>query len=325
MKKIGVLFLFLLGSYVTKAKVITVNNNVNALGQYSSLQTAIDDANVDDTLLVHGGGGNYGNITVTKRLTFIGEGYKNSVGLKAKLTEVNSLRIDTIVDGDVVSGTVIKGFKIFNLNTSLANGLPINNGIVSNCETGAIQLSVGKGWTIINSLCRSVTGTADGLEIYNSVISSDISSFKGGLLSNCVIAGRINNCSFIQCQNSIFTSTSSVLSGSNNIAFINTSFRLDEATANILPASSNTATDCLFEQLPNFIDEIDYQLDTSRPNVLTNAGTDGTDIGISGGIYPLKQLDGRVNLPQVSAVVIKTGVIAPGDNLIIDVTGRIRK
>ena len=334
MKKLSLLLFVLLSSLFVKAKIITVNNNTNALGQYSSVQDAIDAAFINDTLLINSSPTSYGNITIRKKLTLIGEGYLTSSDEKAKITTLGNVFVDTIAGGDVVSGTIFNGLKMSFLSTNSNANFPINRVIVANCQVNnSIAINHGLDWEIYNSRMSSVSGLSNNVTIQNSIFVStsvDINNFKGGLISNCVFRGDIANASFLQIQNCIFTATDRVILNSTNVAIINTSFTIDSVDANILSTDGNTATNCFFGNDPRFIDEVDYQLDPDGPtggipNILLNAGIDGKDIGITGGNYPIAVLDGRVNLPQVQEVVVKTGVIAPGENLIIDVTGRSRR
>jgi hypothetical protein len=64
------------------AGVITVSNVSNRPAQYTGLQAAVDAAAAGDTILITGGGANYGNVTLVKRLVLIGEGIRsNYVGV----------------------------------------------------------------------------------------------------------------------------------------------------------------------------------------------------------------------------------------------------
>jgi hypothetical protein len=60
------------------AAVLTVSNVTGRPAQHSNLQAAVDAASQGDTLLITGGGANYGNLTLTKRLVLIGEGIHNN-------------------------------------------------------------------------------------------------------------------------------------------------------------------------------------------------------------------------------------------------------
>lgn len=332
MKKLILPLFITISANLAFAKTITVNNNTNAIGMYTNLQTAVDAALINDTVLVSASPDTYGPVTITKKIYLIGEGYLSSTDAKAKLTTVDKITIDTIPGGAKVSGLVIEGFfgsYISQIGTPIGF---INNVVIKNC-TGYLYVK-GNDWEIINCnlgvvISQAPSGkTITNISAYNSVVAY-FSGFKGGLISNCIIksgGSEINSCSFMQVQNCIFTFSGAAGIGSDNIALINCSF-VGQPT--IDATQSNTATNCKFKQDPNFINIIDYQLNPKTAvganNPLLKAGTDGTDIGITGGTYPIKILDGRGNLPQVYQSVVKTGVIAPGDVLKIDVIARTRK
>ena len=73
----------------SNATVWTVNNNTNSPGQYTGLQTAIDDiANVmdGDTLYVHGSYVSYGVISLDRPLVLIGTGFSPDKDKRILLT-----------------------------------------------------------------------------------------------------------------------------------------------------------------------------------------------------------------------------------------------
>ncbi len=323
-------FLFLITIVsLTKATVYSVNNNTNAIGMFASAQEAIDAAFVGDTVFLHASSTSYGDITVAKRITLLGEGYSNSSDGIAKKTEIRYLYLDSIAGGDPVSGLVIDGLiggYYFPYNSG-ANG--INNVVFKNCYIPTYFYVKGQNWEIIN--CNigymETSYTISQIAVHNTIIRSSLTGFKGGIFSNCVIGAQISNCSFVQFSNCVFTKTSAYQTNSNNIAIINSSFNVAQT---INANASNTATNCLFEVDPRFVNTTHYQLKPDGAtqgsvNPLIGAGADGTDIGVTGGTYPITIMDGRTDYPQVHQVEVTTGVIAPGENLIINVHARTRK
>lgn len=340
-------FLFVIVS--SFGKTITVNNNTNAIGMYSSAQEAIDASEIGDTIFLHSSATDYGNLTVWKRLTLIGEGYKNSTDGIAKYTKVGNVTLDSINYGVDLSGTTLIGFRATSLATDASTD-SIHNITLINCYNEDITRVQGEGWSVVNCWLNqgilSSGGSWVDLSIDNSVLLGwntyvsayvdgvsigykwvSIRGFKGGVVNNCVLGNSMIYCDFMQFNNSIFGTTDKYAWGSTNILTIHCSFT---AAQTIDAASQNAASNCLFEQDPFFVNTSDYQLSpegatVGSSNPLLNAGNDGTDIGITGGYYPLEQCDGRVDLPQVHQVEVRTGVIAPGEDLIINVFARTRK
>ena len=331
MKKHLTLLLLALCSSMLYAKVITVNNNPNAIGMYSNAQEAVDAAFVGDSIFLHASGTSYGNITIAKRITLIGEGYSNAPDGLAKTTTVAAIYLDSIPGGDPVSGTVIEGLSLSGISY-ISSSRDINRIVLKSLNLGTTYV-LGNDWEIINCQFGNKLTIPHGYIVnqiiaFNSVFNNKIEYFSGGTFSNCIIKDQIYACKFTQFQNCIFTKAVSYADvNSNNIAVLNSSFSSEQT---IDASRSNTATNCLFNTSPRFIDETHYQLKPDGPtqgsvNPLIDAGFDGTDIGITGGTYPINIMDGRINLPQVHQVEVVTGVIKPGDDLIINVHARTRK
>lgn len=109
-------------SLTSFAGVITCSNNPNSPGQYTSLQDAIDNANAGDTILVHGSGTSYGNITLnSKALTFIGAGINQPSSDISQLGRVQIYRLSASVSG---SGCTFIGLNIclFDMNPTFTGG-----------------------------------------------------------------------------------------------------------------------------------------------------------------------------------------------------------
>src|SRR5690348_8515351 len=87
----------------TYATVITVDNNANSPGQYSSLQSAINAASAGDTLYVSGSTSSYGNFTLNKRLTLIGTGY-NPIKQIPMVSSLGTMTFDSVLSVSGASG-----------------------------------------------------------------------------------------------------------------------------------------------------------------------------------------------------------------------------
>lgn len=95
----NILFFFLLFSFFLQAKVIEVGINK----PLKSIKKAIALAKVDDTILVYKGIYKEGNISINKKITFLGISYPTLDGQKKY--EVLSIKAD---------GVIVKGFKVIN-------------------------------------------------------------------------------------------------------------------------------------------------------------------------------------------------------------------
>jgi len=66
---------FLMANFNANAVVRTVSNWSAIPAQYTSVQDAIEEANANDIIYVHGSPNSYGDITIWKKLTIIGAGF----------------------------------------------------------------------------------------------------------------------------------------------------------------------------------------------------------------------------------------------------------
>jgi hypothetical protein len=314
------------------AKTITVDNK-STIANYQNLQTAIDAAFVGDTILVHASSTSYGNATLTKRVHLIGEGYLFSADAKAKPTIIGVCYIDSTAGGDAVSGLSVQGFDINYISgASTTLNKKVNEVLIKNCRFSNLFYIGGQNWFVVNcvlngGISEGVAGLNENAAIHNCVIASYLTSLNNSIINNCVITGYISSSTYSNFNNCIFTYSSSAISSSTNLSFNKCSFVFAQTFDAVAGISQN---ECLLAQDPRFVNTTDYQLKPDGATVgsinpLIGAGSDGKDIGLSGGSFPVYVLDGRVNFPQVRSVVVKNGVVAPGEAVKVQITGGTRK
>src|SRR5215213_2546004 len=102
----------------TYATIRTVNNYVNSLAQYTTIQAAVDASTSGDTIYVHGSNVQYAAFTVTdKRLTILGAGWapvKNYLPYKSTVASMTFSGIgcdNSEVQGLVFTSTVNCNFN----------------------------------------------------------------------------------------------------------------------------------------------------------------------------------------------------------------------
>ena len=308
--------------FTSKAAVITVSNNPNTPGQYSSLQTAIDAAASGDTLYVHGSGTSYGNVTITKPLTIIGAGAMPNKNLPLATT------IGIITYGFLStssgSGSSVYGCNIsnFSFNPNSGNTAGITNITLSRNNISYFNHNPaigGTGFLIFNNIIESVGGNFYNTTIKNNIIKQ-ITNLKSSnntlIFSNNIFIGLtnfgslgINNVLF---TNNIFCTVNNILStGTSGCQFCTFTKNIFYSTGTVYDATfftsnnSNSGAGNIVNQLPGFVASdtlqnptlfnYSYTSPASGPFVnfnLTatsigkNYGTDGTDVGIYGGSTP---------------------------------------
>ena len=180
----------------------TVSNNPNKPAQKDNLQTAIDEAQEGDTLLVYGGGVDYGNITLNKQLRIIGEG----IGDKVQNPTVGTFYMTRNTDENISSsGSIIEGIQFTSTFFVCQNsGDTLNNiairrcqlpdfRIATNSQQACSDVSVEECYlTSFIRLNNSTPQNATGLRFLNCVMGSFASDYAtaGVLVANCWMYGH---------------------------------------------------------------------------------------------------------------------------------------
>lgn len=326
---------------------------------YTALQAAIDSANAGDILHVRGSATSYGSVTLNKQLEIYGIGfnpdkdipllsyvdnlYMNENSSNSRISglyitgilgvayddpngaySLSNISIDNCRIGRITSGSTCCGTR----NT---DNVIIRNNVLGNENSATAQTIldlIGSYGTISNAVITNnvILGETDGnygsLEATGALVKNNL--FIGGgtvqnafyVLSNSTVANNV----FLGRAPAASSSLSNVVF-SNNLSF--------STAADTLPAvgSGITGTSNLMGIDPLLINAavgatIDVGAFDPTPNTgspLLNAGTDGTDIGISGSTIPW---DGTgVPLPIIQQLNV-TEVIKQGDNLEINVKAR---
>jgi hypothetical protein len=326
----------------THATIITVSNAPNSPGQYTNLQEALDAASSGDTIYVSGSLTTYGSIDIKKKITLIGAGFNpnNQNNQNSELQYVYFKSDNDPVNPTNASGTTITGFKISYLYVQTQNVIDIQ--LLRNEITGSISLAANycQNWTIKNNILNWISTSsstaifASDFVISNNIIKREIQYFK----SNTILIA--NN---IFTQNSGFT-TVSLANIQNNIFYggstANCSYctfikNISVGAANTFDYGTNTSVgnftnvDPLFVAVSSttFNFAYDYHLQPTSPG--KGAGTDGTDIGLYGGMYPFPsggdvpwQTSPMPAIPQITSMVILNGTLPSAGTLHIQIQAK---
>ncbi|MEM7369398.1 MAG: hypothetical protein AAF587_12420 [Bacteroidota bacterium] len=321
------------------ALIITVDNNLPSAGQYSDLQTAIDAATPGDTLHIVGSPIAHSTVNLTKKLTIIGAGYHspNQLGLSTLLTSIN---ITQNLPNNA-SGSVVMACSLTSIGWT-GNGTYIDI-TIERCKTNSVNLPSNNGgnWIIQNNIIGQIfVGFNPNMIIRNNIITGAVwaSSAPSVVIANnlfirtAVTGNFFGNVSHAMINNNIFYGGGgpigcSLSSFNNNLTFV---------TANdTLPYGDNMGTNNLIgmdpqfsaPNAPGFQFEDDYRLLGSSP--ASDAGTDGTDIGIYGGWSfpiggPVPYLTSPpARIPQIEQLILLNGMtVFQGDSLKVQVKAR---
>jgi len=330
--KIVALAIFSFSFQVSKATVRIVNNNVNSPAQYTNLQTAIDASAVGDTVYIQGSQSNYGSITINRRMVLIGAGYNTNM-----VSNIGSVNLDTnltAIPAQPISGVRIVGCNIGGLSfTSGANGL-VHNVILERNLIGSINIG-GNGWIIRNNTINS--GTIYLNNFSNYVISNNVfapgringgSSSAGIIVANNIFLNDLSGNSLNQVSNAtvinnIFWYPSSTTFNNVLGCVFNNNLVYGSSTIT-LPFTGNTGSNNLNSTNPFFINVPVTTTATSVPNYnflftagsqAINAGTDGTNLGVTGGVYQMTTFNGLAPIPLVTEFNINNPIVYPNQQL----------
>jgi hypothetical protein len=224
MKKIIFSFLLLaVSAGLVNAKVWQVANNNVLLGivaDFNNIADAITAAAPGDTLYIEGSVISYGDITLQKKLVFIGPGYfLNSVtgnpGLQARSDSafINSFNIDSSASGSVFLGLVIN--QIFPLNNT---GYGADNITISGCylrgngilfNSTPVAGTVAANWSITKCYfdgSLDVQGmNLQNWNVSNSIFNNDLNLHNTANGSSIMRNNVYNNYFGFQVYNTYFT------------------------------------------------------------------------------------------------------------------------
>lgn len=338
------------------ATIWTVSNHPDSPGQFTDLQVAVDSASAGDTVYVSGSPNNYGVITLRKQLVLIGAGFHpdNQWEYPSRL---HSIGLELAYDPypNLVSspaGSVITGFYIdagiYNYPGGIDN-ITIARNNVGSISLGGCDDNYTTGWKIYNNICASISGDQYGYH-NNIIISNNIMTGSYALQQFQTSSVLISNNLFYGSNNPL---TNGSLSGSvvtnnifygynigggydpsycifnNNISYGGTYMEFIFGTntgggnfVNVDPEFVN-APCCTFPT--NYGG--DFHLMAS--SVGKNAGTDGTDIGIYGGMYPFPwggedpyQYSAPPKIPQVLEMNLQNVALPQNGTLNVQVKAR---
>ena len=360
-KQIIIIFAIIISMAMNgQAAIKTVSNNTGSPGQYTNLQTAIDAAGFYDTILVAGSATSYGNITFGKPLVLIGAGYNNPYGMNTTLGQIELDRQTFYVSSSntKIIGFIVTGNIIFYPYYSGGTNMTIDNVVIERCRIGSVDFGLGQGGTHTynNDSIRNclIEGNINSHGVYNShyynnvVIHNNI--FNGGYFTfgyNCSpnntcnsdlnkfyvknnlflnkTTNCFNNCVKMVIENNIFYGAEP--QGGTGCVFTRNLTYM--CLNNIIPGTDNLGSGNRVNQNPLFVNvppqggfsfSYDYHLQATSPG--KNAGTDGSDIGIYGGMMPF-EVGANPYVPQMMTTTLPSGSSVPaGGTLNVQFTAR---
>ncbi len=303
---------------------------VDGVKVFNTLQEAHDDADVmdGDTLYVRGVQGNYGALTLTKRLTIFGPGYFLGDNLETQVStnwaETGSITFNEGSAGSVLSGMVVIGRVQVN-----ANRIEISRNHISfnpGRDSHLIRIADNVQDTVIKQ--NYIQNYYDGHFSFRTdtiLISDDVLNTK---ITNNYVSSNSGSWRVIKCpKSSTVTVTNNTLSGTviidNTVSFfVNNILRWGSDPTLRSNAEYNICNDTQFPATGHNIQNTDMtqvfvpsgsgdnwlQLRDGSPAVGT--GQSGADMGTFGGAEPYV-LSGLPPIPAVYFFEEDTGATEP--------------
>jgi len=358
----GVALLLAAGAHAT---VLSVNNNNPSPGQHSSLTAAHNAALSGDTLYIHPSPTNYGSLTISKQLTLIGPGHNPQStdpqtakldviqfnGTAASRTRIISLDLDYVfwdgysygVNAVTISRCNLRsGIYIYaDLDTMYVEG----NVFAGTAEN--ISMNYSNNYTVKNVFITNNVFNGYFYRFYPSGSSGATTYLRNNLFTRAGSLFRDNSNNptdngRLTFQNNIFYRTTPT-GGGNEI--LNSEF---SGNLSYLGSPAAAGVDTFSEQNGNYTSPIypngegvdpqfvsypaagaafsyahDYTLQSTSP--ARNAGTDGKDIGLTGG-NGFFQKFGAPPIPVVHDLQITSpasATILPGGTLQVNLKSNV--
>jgi hypothetical protein len=350
MNRITLSIVFFVVAIQVNATILLVNNTTNSPGDYSNIDTAMAAANIGDTIYISGSPYGYGNFTISKSVTIIGTGvnpqkqipYTTSVGQIVMAYNLSNVKVSgLIIGGSFLMSPGTNNFDIeycyftsgvLQLNSNCTN-LKVSNCIFQSNNNGnarnidGFEPCGGYYGSCVNLLIQNCifNGNVSGLNIPGTVIQNNI--FLGILAFNGVNVINNGGCyttSYVinvTIQNNIFyradpTQFASGCTFNHNITYN------PSGTFAILSGTGNLDnTNPQFVNFPAGGDYFNwthnYALQAASPG--NNASTDGTDIGMFGGTFPITTTGETYNMPVIRQMNVTNTNVPQNGNVNVKV------
>jgi hypothetical protein len=324
---------------VANAQGMIAVQNGSSVSFYTQVIASVESAINGDTIIIPGGTWNIGNLSINKSIHLFGSGHNPDSAQANGYTLLNgNIILAQGCNNGSICGLYISGSINYNNESDIITHFSIKrcriNGFIhfsNNFSHGLITENyIGGGIDCRNISCG---GCIRNNVFCNNIISSDIEWSSGNTISNNLfLTPTYNNggptVEYCLIENNIYLYGGNIMNAFSNCTFNNNLFVENYS----FPFGTNLGFNNINNQLQEsiFINQSgstfsysqDYHLKPTCPG--KNAGTDGTDIGIYGGMFPWK--DGsRPPNPHVIQKIIQQSTDENGNlNVNIKVSAQDR-
>lgn len=317
---ISIFILSLNISFAQRKMALHHNGQSSFYASFDSLKVHIQSG---DTIYLPGGGINIGTWNIDKTVYIFGTGHNPDSTVATGSTYLNgNLCLKTGADNSFLQGFHLNGNVTFGTNSS---DQIVNNVVISRCNLNNVYLSfdgttatTSSNISIRESIIRGPLsgGFATNVSISNNFIQSTVGYFNNMLFSNNImmanycwngpfsyinnstIQNNILNAQYGPCSGNYFMSNCNSNHFANNI--FNQGWAFPDGSNTGSGNWPNTGINTVFVNQSGVTFNYTHNYHLQSPS--TYLGTDGTQIGIYGGIYSFKE----GSVPQNPHIISKT-------------------
>lgn len=345
MKKLTLFALLLTAPFFTLSgqTIWIVDNNPDPINNtnFSSIQEAINAAAVGDIIFIQGSPTSYGSFTLNKRLTIYGTSHSVVPASEDFPATVGNITLDSIAGSTSASGSILWGINTNWINAS-SGFVPVNltvqrcfiSSFISLNSPGSVRSRNILFEGNIFSFNSSISVGNNSLDVFfrnNIFHRAYLTAVNQArvIITNNVFCGRtstgtsvnraivVNNI-FYNYRNTGFggsAGTSGGVTFNNNISFggdfTDFNYGNNFASNNIQNVNPNFANAPLADMTGSYNSNWNFSISGAPAQ---NAGTEGSDIGLSGNGYTFDYL-GRAPFPKINSFLINNSSIPQNGTL----------
>ncbi len=292
MKRVILLLLTLgtgLGSFAT---VRTVSSNPSTLGQFSTIQAAIDASADSDTVYVYGSPNTYAAFTIQdKKITVIGPGWQPDKNLPLQAI-VDAATLRNSPAGGSPDGSELHGLVFINtvrLSANVVSGdLAVANGRIVRCQfNSTVNWELGSTGFLLEGNIFYGRVTFSGSNTYQNFLFQNNMFFFQQFISGMV--GGLTNSVNVRFDHNLFYSTNN--SAGASIVIFETNCRFLSFTNNIF----NQANVGIDVSLSTYANNITNNITLNTANATSNATPWALNGNVDGGGNVTNQSPGMVD------------------------------
>jgi hypothetical protein len=299
MKKVIFLACILFTASIAFCTVRTVSSNPSTLGQFSTIQAAIDASADSDSVYVYGSPNTYAAFTIIdKKITVIGPGWSPDKNLPLTAM-VNGATFRNSPAGGSPNGSELHGLiftSTVNLSQNQVNGdIGVNNIRLIRCQfNNSLQWELGSSGYLIEGCVFYSTLNFSGTATYQNLLFQNNYFFLSVCCVSSMVSGLTNSVN-VRFDHNLFTSSNN--NGGNSVVMFNSNCRFLTFSNNIFN-QANVGGNVSFSTYTN---NITNNITLNSVNATSNATPWAVNSNVDGGGNLANQSPGMVDQTSINA------------------------